>query len=166
MTQATKVEKKIDGSEYTYTEFPPEAQKLFTLFKELFTDHWKELTFGPCLDGAVYEIRLSALPERIQYQDGYLTVDTGSWHFHLCLGPLKDPRLEAVRKVSRSAFFESKNTSCVPRSYGLRLWNGKNEQMISVFFPNPYLNSEMKNQEPDWTKLALWERMKQKYAAS
>ncbi len=161
-----RVEKTLDGSEILYTDFPIEEGKLVELFKELFLDHWKEITFGPCIDGAVFEISLSSPPKSVDYENAYLTVDTGQWHFHLCLGHPKgvSKELASRRQVARAAFFESKNKSCVPMSFGLRMWNGAGEQMISIFFPNPYLSPELKVQKPDWSRLELWKKLKSKYA--
>lgn len=159
------LEKTPDGSEISYTEIKPEETILVSFFKELFLQYWKEITFGPCLEGAVYEIRLDK-PPAVEYKDGYLTVDTGSWHFHLCLGrsPHFSEELAKKRQAARAAFFESKNRSCVPMSFGFRLWNGAGDQMISLFFPNPYLSEAMKPAKPDWKRLELWRRMKANYS--
>lgn len=160
-----RIEKTLDGTEIVYTEFPPEEKKLVELFQELFLEHWREITFGPCMDGAVYEITLGDSPKSVDYKDGYLTIDTGKWHCHLCLGRPKTSSEELAkrRQTARVAFFESKNKSCVPMSFGLRMWNGAGDQMISVFFPNPYLSTGMKAQKPDWSRLELWKKMKLKY---
>jgi hypothetical protein len=34
----------------------------------------------------VFEVRFQQAPE-IRYSGGYLTIDLGYWHFHLCVGP-------------------------------------------------------------------------------
>ncbi|MBI4398595.1 MAG: hypothetical protein HY586_05670 [Candidatus Omnitrophica bacterium] len=163
------IEKSPDGSQSTYSECPLEEARLFELFQELFLKHWRQIVFGPCISGAVFEIRLSSPPKAVTYSDGYLTVDTGPWHFHLCLGYSKvsariSEELAQQRRVARAAFFESTNKSCVPKSYGFRMWNGAGEQMITLFFPNPYLTEEMKIKKPDWTRLELWKGMKAKYS--
>jgi hypothetical protein len=55
----------------------------------------------------------------------------------------------------------------VPGSWGLRLWNGLGEQMITVFFPNPWLDDEQRRtREPRWEKLALWESLRRRYAGA
>ncbi len=165
------IEKPLDGSEITYTEFPPDEEKMIEFFKELFEKHWQKIVFGPCVDGAVFEIRLSRAPKSVKYSDGYLTIDTGPWHFHLCLGHSKvsahkSEELARHRCVARAAFFESKNKSCVPKSFGFRMWNGTGDQMISIFFPNPYLSDQQKVQKPDWDRLKLWTEIKEKYAGT
>lgn len=162
------MEKLLDGSEVAYYEVPLEEQKLFELFQELFVEHWQGLVFGPCVDGAVFEIKLTAPPKSVTYREGYLTVETGPWHFHLCLGPHKAVSEELVtrRRVARAAFFESNNKSCVPKSFGFRMWNGAGDQMITLFFPNPYLSPETKVQKPDWNRLELWKEMRAKYAGT
>lgn len=157
--------KELDGSETHYTEFPLEEDRLVEFFREIFTGHWNEVVFGPCLEGAVFEIQLSDPSKSVDYRDGYLTVDTGKWHFHLCLGRPKtaSEELSTRRRAARAAFFESRNKSCVPMSFGFRMWNGAGEQMISIFFPNPYLSGESKLKKPDWSRLHLWRNMKSKY---
>ena len=53
----------------------------------------------------------------------------------------------------------------VKGSWGLRLWNGLDEQMLTVFFPNPYLTDEQKIlKEPDWNRLALWKQFREAYS--
>jgi hypothetical protein len=46
------------------------------------------------------------------------------------------------------------------------MWNGKDEQMITVFFPNPWLDPEKFDyvETPDWKRLALWMRLRERYA--
>ena len=93
--------------------------------------------------------------------DGYLTVDTGPWHFHLCIDKHTDvpvPELAQHRQVARAAFFhDSRTKGHVLGSWGLRLWNGLGEQMITIFFPNPFLSADFDKTlpTPDWSKLAL-----------
>lgn len=161
-----KIEQTADGGEIAYTPFSPETEKLIEFFQELFQHHWREITFGPCLNGAVYEIQLTSPPQSVVYKDGYLTIDTGPWHCHLCLGyPKGAPEILAKRRqVTRAVFFESRNKTCVPMSFGFRMWNGAGEQMISIFFPNPYLSDHLKSQKPpDWKRLQLWQSLKLKY---
>ncbi len=43
------------------------------------------------------------------------------------------------------------------------MWNGAQEQMLTIFFPNPYLSERMKPQKPDWSRLALWNAMRCRY---
>jgi hypothetical protein len=67
--------------------------------------------------------------------------------------------------VARAAFFRTEGGSCAPGSWGLRLWNGRGEQMVSVFFPNPHFDDEWKRlREPRWEKTALWEDLRARYA--
>lgn len=100
--------------------------------------------------------------------DGYLTVDTGAWHLHLCIEKHLDapsPEIIRQRQTSRAAFFHDQRPhGCVRGAWGLRLWNGLGEQMITVFFPNPYLTDEQRLQkEPDWSRLTLWEQLRRRY---
>ena len=46
-----------------------------------------------------------------------------------------------------------------------RLWNGHGEQMITVFFPNPWLDeTAARLREPRWERTALWEDLRARYA--
>ena len=171
-----QVIENLDGSKTEYQYMDPSAERMEKLFKDLYENHWKQLRFGPCVPGAVFELVLTEKP-KVTMLDGYLTVDTGPWHFHLCLGEYKgttahmktDPKTIAQqaqeRRVSKAAFMKNLDSSCVPRSWGLRFWNGLNEQMITIFLPNPYLNDKLQRQkEPDWSRLELWEKLRKEYA--
>jgi hypothetical protein len=158
----------LDGGTTEYTEIPLVSGLLEQLFRELFQDHWPRIVFGPCIQGAVFEIRLVEPPKKIAMLDGYLTVDTGPWHLHLCIDEHRNapsPEISKQRQAARAAFFhDSRPHGCVPGSWGLRLWNGLGEQMITVFFPNPYLTDQQQLQKkPEWSRLALWEQFRQKY---
>jgi len=66
------------------------------------------------VEGAVFEIACQSAPE-LRYSDGYLTVDLGPWHFHLCLGPHKGSTSDELRRnrpVARVAFFERRGKGC------------------------------------------------------
>ena len=169
MTTQAQVVHNLDGSTTEYTNIPLTSGRLERLLRELFVEHWREIVFGPCIQGAVFEIRLTEAPRKIAMFDGYLTVDTGAWHLHLCIDENKDapsPEIIRQRQTSRAAFFQdSRADGCVRGTWGLRLWNGLGEQMLTVFFPNPYLTDDQHFQkEPDWSRLALWKQLRQKYA--
>lgn len=167
MTTRT-VERGPDGSVTEYDEVPVAGDRVERLLTELFTLHWAEIFAGPVIEGAAYEIRFTAVP-RLSMLDGYLTVDLGAWHFHLCVGEHRgaaSPAQAAVRRVARAAFFKTDGGSCVPGSWGLRLWNGRGEQMITVYFPNPWLDGDLvRTREPRWEKTALWESLRARYAS-
>lgn len=162
---------EVDGARLEYEYVEPQVELLLPLLRELFATHWSEITFGPCIQGAVYEIRLTEPPKEITMLDGYLTVDVGAWHFHLCIGEHQgttaNPVPEALarkRRVAKAAFFHRLGDSHVGGSWGFRMWNGEGEQMLTVFFPNPYLDEQLKpRSQPDWRRLALWNTLRLKY---
>lgn len=160
----TAIEREPDGSTTEYEDIPVGGDRIERLLRELLTAHWDRLTLGPLLEGAAWEIRFSA-PPRLTTLDGYLTADTGAWHVHLCLtDPPGDPALARLRRVARAAFFRSAGGPCVPASYGLRLWNGRGEQMATVLFPNPHFDDASRRLDPpDWTRTALWEDFRARY---
>lgn len=151
-----------------------ELGTLVSLCRDLFVEHWEQIRFGPCIEGAVFEISLAKKPRLFSMLDGYLTVELphAKDHFHLCLtetrglGKNRTPKEQAkVRQCSRAAFMRTVGKDgCTPRAWGIRFWNGKGEQMVSVFLPNPHLSRELKHvKTPDWSRLALWNDLRRKY---
>lgn len=164
------VTEKGNGTLEIFPIEPSEAV-LFELFEDLFGHHWQQIHFGPLVQGAVFEIRVTAAPEKISMLDGYLTVDFGTWHFHVCIGEHKGSRNHPVdselahhRRTARAELYRRINQEGTPDSWGIRLFNGKDEQQITIFLPNPFLSDEMAYlKEPDWSRLALWDMLRKKY---
>ena len=150
---------------YTYFEAKPEL--LEELADDLFRHNWSRIVVGPCVEGAVFEVCFAEAPA-VRLSDGYLTVDLGKWHFHLCIGPHRgspSEELRRMRPVAKVAFFERRGKGCAGgRSWGLRMWNGYGEQMLTVFLPNPRLNGDMQMlKEPNWSRLELYYSLREKY---
>jgi hypothetical protein len=168
MAEATReVVREPDGGVTEYTDVSVAGDTVERLMREVFGEHWAAISAGPIVDGAAYEIRFTAAP-KLSMLDGYLTIDTGAWHFHLCVNDHRGaatPELARVRRVARAAFFRTDGGSCVPGAWGLRLWNGRGEQMITVYFPNPWLDDDLERiREPRWEQTALWEGLRARYA--
>ncbi len=168
-TNTAIIEREADGTATEYYEIPVAGDRVERLLLELFADRWAVITAGPLIQGAAFEIRFTAAP-KVTMLDGYLTVDTGPWHFHLCVNDhrgTKSADLARIRRVSRAAFFRALGGSCSPVSWGLRLWNGRGEQMITVLFPNPYYDENFQRlKEPEWEKTALWEDLRRRYLSA
>lgn len=166
-TEPGPVERELDGTTSEYFDLPVAGDRVERLLSELFTEHWAELTVGPVIEGAAFEIRFGAQP-KVTMLDGYLTVDTGPWHFHLCVNDhrrAKSAELARIRRVGRAAFFRTEGGSCTGTTWGLRLWNGHGEQMITILFPSPYYDAEWRRlPEPRWEKTRLWEELRERYA--
>ena len=149
-------------------EIEPSEPVLYGLLAGLFRDHWEEITFGPLIQGAAWEIRAPGPPEKIVLFDGYLTVDYGHLHFHLCIGEHRGdahretpPDLAEGRRTHRAVFFRRINDDGTPHTWGIRLVNGRGEQQLTVLLPNPFLTDDLKFCErPDWSKLRLWDRLR------
>jgi hypothetical protein len=157
----------LDGSVTEFSYFEPSADAMDWLVKLLFEEHWREITVGPCIEGAVFEVRFSEAP-KLSMLDGYLTVNLGPWHFHLCIAEHKgnrSPELARRRRVARVALFETRGQRCGGgRSWGVRMWNGFGEQMTTVFLPNPRLSDELRPlPEPNWERLRLWYELRQRF---
>ncbi|NWF78817.1 MAG: hypothetical protein HXY37_02080 [Chloroflexi bacterium] len=149
----------------------PAEETLHRLFTDLFRDHWNSFMFGPFIQGAVFEIKAPNAPERISLNNGYLTVDFGPWYFHLCIGEYKgsaqnpiEPEVAQQRRTACAEFYRRLNPDGSAGSWGIRLFNGKGEQQITIFLPSPFYSDEMKRLEtPDWSRLALWDDLRRRY---
>jgi hypothetical protein len=157
----------LDGTVTEYSYFTPSADTMDRLVKLLFEDHWRDVVVGPCIEGSVFEVRFIEVP-KLTMLDGYLTVNLGPWHFHLCIDEHKGNRsaeLARKRRVARVALFETRGGRCGGgRSWGVRMWNGFGEQMTTVFLPNPRLSDEMRPlREPNWDRLQFWYELRQQF---
>jgi hypothetical protein len=166
-TPSHEIEKHPDGAATRWSYFDPTPDTMNALIEELFVRHWRHLTVGPCIEGAVFEIRFEKAPD-VRTLDGYLTIDLGDWHFHLCIGAHKGTASEELRRmrpVARVALFERRGSGCGGgRSWGLRLWNGYGEQMTTVFLPSPSLTDDMQMAKtPDWSRLGLYYRLRERF---
>lgn len=164
-----------DGSRHCVWEFRPGRELLETLLRDLFENHYESIVFGPCIEGAVFEYRVKSPPRRISYMDGYLTVDLDDWHFHLCIGKHRGdaqhpcpPELARWRRCARVMLLRIYQNPPVeghaPVSYSMALLNGRNEQMMTFYLPNPFFDERYRVLEyADWTKLALWNHIRTSY---
>jgi len=164
-----RTEREPDGTLSDYDDIAVDGDRIERLLTELFSVHWAEVTVGPLIEGAAYEIRFPSAP-KLTMLDGYLTVDTGPWHFHLCVNDhhgASSPEVARLRRVARAAFFRTVGGTCAPTVWGLRLWNGRGQQMITVLFPSPFYDETdgfRRLPEPDWSKTRLWEETRQRFA--
>ena len=136
----------LDGTPVDVFPLPTDSASLESLLRDLFENHWREITFGPIIQGAAWEMRADRAPTYVGVLDGYLTIAFGVPHFHICIGETKgtrnrptSPELAAHRRTSRAELYRTRERSCVQMSWGLRLFNGAGEQQITVLLPNPFL---------------------------
>ena len=89
---------------------PPEngQAQLERLLREIFSVHWAQVDFGILIQGAVFEVKAPHPPTRIGMLDGYLTVEFGASHFHVCIGEhrglpgkMVSPELARHRRTGR-----------------------------------------------------------------
>ena len=85
-----------------------------------------------------------------------------------CIGEHKGTRASPVspelahhRRTARAELYRRISRDGSPVSWGLRLFNGKGEQQITVLLPNPFLDGDDKIlRTPDWSRLDLWDRLR------
>jgi hypothetical protein len=161
-----------DGSVMEVFALPADAASLEELLRDLFEHHWQDITFGPIIQGAAWEIRAPSAPTHVGMLDGYITVAFGGPHFHLCIGEHRGtarhpvpPELAQHRRTSRAEMYRQLDGTGAPVSWGIRLFNGKGEQQITVLLPNPFLSPDNERvlSSPDWSRLALWDRLRARW---
>jgi hypothetical protein len=161
-----------DGAVVEILPLPTDEASLEELLRDLFEHHWDKITFGPLIQGAAWEIRGPHAPTHIGMLDGYLTVAFGVSHFHLCIGPHRgspnNPTPELLarhRRTARAELYRRLDRSGAPVSWGLRLFNGHDEQQTTILFPNPFLSldSDKVLKTPDWSRLDLWDRLRSRW---
>ncbi len=152
-------------------DLPVDAGFLEKLLTDVYENYWDQIHFGTAVQGGVWEVRAPNAPQRIGVSDGYLTVDFGLWHFHICIGENKGSRrnptsaqLAKKRRTSIAQLYRSLRDEGQPSSWGLRLFNGAGEQQMTVFLPNPYLTVEQKFlKEPNFDHLQMWDHLRKEY---
>ncbi|MFP4125208.1 MAG: hypothetical protein ACLFU0_00985 [Alphaproteobacteria bacterium] len=150
---------------------PIDEAFLERLLRDLFENHHEQLTFGPIIEGAAYEMKMAEPPKLIALFDGYLTIRwPGGSHVHLCIGENRgagDAALAARRRPGRAELFRELDEDGHPRSWGFRMSNGAGEPQVSIFLPNPFLTAtDDLAATPDWSRLELWDYVRTTYAGA
>ncbi|MEM9388713.1 MAG: hypothetical protein AAGA68_26970 [Pseudomonadota bacterium] len=152
-------------------DLPVETELLERLLTDVYANYWDRIHFGTCVQGGVWEVKAPNAPQKIALCDGYLTVDFGVWHFHICIGEnagtVRNPTssvLAARRRTAKAQLYRGLREDGRPATWGLRLYNGAGEQQMTVFLPNPYLSFDQRVlKEPDFSHLQLWDHLRQAY---
>lgn len=150
---------------------PVDEPTLLAVLRDVFGNHWAAIRFGILIQGAVLEIRASG-PPHIGMMDGYVTVDLGASHFHVCIGehhgdPAQPvaPELARHRRCHRAELYRVLYEGA-PVAWGLRMFNGADEQQLTVMLPNPFLDDDQQPLRiPDWDRLACWDELRATYLA-
>ena len=151
MSDSIQPERQVepDGAAVDVFALPADEASLEKLLRELFAEHWQDITFGPLIQGAAWEMRAAQAPDVIGMMDGYLTIGFGGPHFHICIGEHRGtelspvpPQLAQHRRTSRAELYRRISHDGTPASWGLRLFNDK------------VLRT------PEWSRLALWDRLR------
>ena len=132
---------------------------------------WAQIRFGPLIQGAAYELRLRR-PAELSMLDGYVTIDDGGGHLHLCIGPHRgsprhpvDPELARCRRCRHAELYRTWLAGA-PTSWGFRMFNGDDDQQLNVLLPNPFLDDDDRaSPAPDWSRLACWDELRRRFLA-
>ncbi len=146
---------------------PTDEANLLSLLRLCFEEYWNDIWFGVIVPGVAWEVAAPNPAKRISMLDGYATVDFGAWHFHLCIGEHKASGAEQgqIRRCSRAELYRTMGgDACLPVSWGMRFYNGNDQQMMTVLLPNPFITREQKvRRDPDWDRLEFWDRLRATY---
>jgi hypothetical protein len=171
-TRMPEVLTEIDGTRIEVFPVAPNENVLCGLITDIFQSYWQRIHFGTHVQGGVWEFAVDGPPTEVRMSNGYLTVDFGRWHAHLCIGaytgqPGKPvpPEVARARRTSRAEFYRRLMDDGTPGSWGFRMFNGNGEVQLTVFFPNPFVGPEGKRRAaPDWDDLAMWDDLRRRYA--
>ena len=151
--------------------FPVDASEatLHELLTTIFLEHWPSIRFGTLIQGAVFELAATA-PPTMTMLDGYLTIDLGHSHLHLCIGEHRGtsdrPVDAALARRRRCAHAELQRqwADGAPATWMFRMFNGDGDQMLTVLLPNPFLDDRNRLlEDPDWSRLALWDVLRSRF---
>lgn len=139
---------------------------LLALVRLVFEQYWDQVWFGLLIEGSALEVAAPNEPKKISMYDGYVTVDFGRWHFHLCIGEhtASGPELGLIRRCSRAELYRRIASDDTVTSWGIRLFNGRGEQMLTVMLPSPFLtNMQQLTDSPRWEHLEAWDRIRHEF---
>lgn len=163
----TVVEEPGNGTLHVWP-LPTDEKTLLALITDVFEKYWRNIHFGVLVQGAAWEVAAPNAPTRITMYDGYVTVDFGRWHFHLCIGEhtASGPELGRIRRCARAELYRTIGDDGSPVSWGLRLFNGQDTQLMTVMLPNPFLtDTQQILSPPDFDRLAAWDHLRATYLA-
>ena len=155
-----------------YEFFDCQGDVLACLAYTLFQENWHQVGLGHLEQGSVLELEFHEAPKKCVLYDGYLTVITRDWHFHLCIeetlgGPNAETSIEVrqQRLISKGAFYRRINPEGEPRSWGIQFWNGAGEKAMTIFLPNPYVEDEnlLPEGKADFRKLNFYQELRDVY---
>jgi len=86
-----------------------------------------------------------------EFSKGYLTVEADNWHFHL-----------GIDSVTGIQFVEAESHEDL-LSFYVRFSNAKEETLVRSYFPNPYLDDNLKRTSLQADRLQTFEAMREKY---
>lgn len=101
-------------------ELTTDETTLVRLVTIVFEKYWNDIHFGVLVEGAAWEVAAPNAPRSITMFDGYVTVDFGRWHFHLCLGEhtASGPELGAIRRLGRALLYRGLGSDGTPTTWG------------------------------------------------
>ena len=86
-----------------------------------------------------------------EFSNGWVTVEADNWHFHL-----------GIATVTGIQFVEAESHGDL-LSYYVRFSNEKEETLLRSYFPNPYLDENLKRTELQPDKMKVFEDMRERY---
>jgi hypothetical protein len=152
-------------------ELPTDQAFLTDFLIHVFKTYWADITWGPLIDGASFELLCPCAPTETSFSNGYLTIGFDGSHFHMCLGPGATPPATdearaglARRMPSQARIFRQLDREGAPVSWGFEMKNGAAEPMLTIFFASPFVTrATILEKHPKWERLAMWRDISQRY---
>ena len=156
------IEDDRDGLRHVWP-LPVDEETLLALVTTIFENHWQHIHFGVLVQGAAWEVAAPNAPKRISMFDGYVTVDFGRWHFHLCIGEhtASGPELGHIRRTGTAHLYRRIGPDGSPTSWAVELINNEGTQLMTVMLPSPFLtDTQQILPRPDFSRLAAWDELR------
>ena len=65
ITGARETVEDLSGAITEYSYVTPTEETMRELTRLLFEEHWRDIIVGPCIEGAVFEIRFEEPPKKV-----------------------------------------------------------------------------------------------------
>lgn len=163
-TRGTIVDEPGNGTLEIFP-LPTDEETLVSIVTDVYGTWWEHIHFGIIVPGGAWEVAAPNAPVEIRTSNGYVTVDFGRWHFHLCVGEYTGSGAETgrIRRCHRAELYRRLKDG-TPSGWGLRMFNGEDTQIMTVLLPHPWLtDTQQTRPDPDWSRLDAWDALRARY---
>lgn len=151
-----------DGGREQCWPLPTDERSLLDLIRLCFNEYWDEIWFGILIEVPLGRSRRRTRPSASPATTG-MRPSTSAAGTSTCASASigkADPN-SAGSAGARAELYRRIGIDDHPTSWGVRLHNGRDEQMMTILLPNPFLtNVQQLREQPAWEQLELWNRLR------